>query len=1199
MILKLSWFVSRLIPPSVWVVVAVNAAAIEAAEVAYLHADQPSASRYVVDNSQSFTPLDSIMEVNRSSRGLYSVSFGGPLGTQERNVQISSMGADPGYCKLWGATRASITVACFDMQGNPDDREFNTLITLAGAGTMFMQADQSASSSYSPAENTTSASLRGRVRVERANTGVYYVHGTGIAGEGIGLQITATGRDATYCVDGRSRPDRAEVRCFAPGGEFPRGTLADSTFSLLSIADFDADAAFVRAYAETESSYVADSRNARSSEGGDVAVRMVGRGRYEADLGSIVRGGSTLQVVAQDRLPKVCSIDSWRSGTATVACFNMRGDPDYSPFILLARRAAPATVVISDPITPGPGPGPGPVPGPGPISLPEAEDFDVIDFDSLPDGSAVVAGSTVRFEYRELGALFANGVVATRCASSLPCLPGEATNQAAAPIAEGEFANRAFELNLTRGRQRVSFYVVANRAAASGVPITATAYDESGAVVDTVTTAPVSPGDEMAITLRSGEANIARVVITRGERAARPDNLLFVDTIRLYGDGASFAAYADDSRPEVSILSPRAFDDIESEMVDVEVETSDAVGIASVEIQVQMGGEILVPFGGGVLCGGTATACRGREFTGDIEIYLSEEGRYEILARACSTNGNCAIDRANVSRVFPERQQVDLWVMGLEYNQQWQDVIYTDLLNDGSEAGRVPLRHPSNRDTELSEAIVPGKPMVVRAYVGIREGTGSAEGVPVTGRLRVDDGTTGGMSRTFSPLINDSCASHLGDAQSDGQRCLAEVIAYPPLGDQGFETNTSYDLDLVRQRIHWEGTLNFVLPPEVTARAMDPSRGGTGLTFNFEVDPVDQWDSTRNPDGVWEETNPRDNQFQLQLENTHREEMNIRLVRVGMPGAPTPSLADAERVIEETNRILPLSAMNIISDDEFFYDGSTVTLEADFLGASINEELLNQCNALWLQLFQTYGLVENQPLLALVADRVDGCRGVGWAVPNLEVLREGRGRRLTYIGGIAHSLMPDYTDGEDWGTVAIAAMEVMHAAYDRRHVSNEHREAEGCPLSNNAGGDFLGFVADALGLGLDMSCYKLEVHPHGTIGTYPASVVRQGRPGDVSGTRRGGRVYGNLGGFGVRIDPDGSSFKLTMYDPCPTGPMDLENPRTVLDRRIDRDLGYTCTVGGDGTETLIPHDIMSYGPMDNRWYSIQITPGLKNLREGL
>jgi len=54
-----------------------------------------------------------------------------------------------------------------------------------------------------------------------------------------------------------------------------------------------------------------------------------------------------------------------------------------------------------------------------------------------------------------------------------------------------------------------------------------------------------------------------------------------------------------------------------------------------------------------------------------------------------------------------------------------------------------------------------------------------------------------------------------------------------------------------------------------------------------------------------------------------------------------------------------------------------------------------------------------------------------------------------------------------------------------------------------------------------------------------------------------------------------------------------------LRQRTDPEAGYRCDIS-ERTENLMPHDVMSCGnPSENRWYSMQLTPGLKNPREGL
>jgi hypothetical protein len=1159
-----------------------------AASVIYVRADQPTTPSYTVEGVHNVSPDTAAISVSRSSTGMYSVDLGATLLVEGGNVQVTALGNAPGYCKSFGWTARSVSVACFDMLGNAEDSGFTLLVTLPDddGDIAYVLADDATANSYSPSAEGTSPSYRGRITIERTGTGFYRVLGSGIAGDNINLQVTAVGRDSAYCSIGNWRPGRATVECFAPGGTRPRGVRADSRFFLLATREAGLQAAYAWNYDETARSYSLVERNGSSSDGDPVSVVMADKGRYEVDLGPILDDGGSVQVSARSSLPGVCNLEDWAGSTATVRCFDLDGVPEFMEFNILARRAIPSLIADIDRESPLPA-------GPD-IPAGGGETPTVIDFDVLADGTAIAPESLLRFEYRDAGAVFPDGVRVHRCGGSYPCTTASTTNQAAAPQRLTEFRNRSLDITLTRGRQRLSFYVVADSTATTAEPVSVTAFDLSGTVVDTASTLPLRPGAETLVTVRSSEPNIARVQVSTG---APGSNLLHVDNLALYGTGPLFPAFEEPTGPVISFVRPNTAARLESEVAEVEVQASHASDIASIDVQVQMlGGEVLVPYSEGSVCGG-ASLCGSGEVRGTIDVTMADAGFYRIFARACATTGECSVARRQVERVYPERQDVDLWVMGLEYNQHWQDTIYTDLLNDGSEPGRVPLSQPSDRDTELSLPIVAGKPMVVRAYVGLRDGA-EADRVPVTGTLRVNDGTSGGRSWVFSPLENRTCQDHLGNRLDQG--CRSRIVVTPTLGDQGYLTNTPYDIDLIQRRITWEGTLNFVLPAEVTDTAIGPERGGTGLTFDLEVFPLDQYDESANPDGAWNEINPRDNAFQLQLENTIRETLNVRLVRVSMTGAPAPSRADARRALDEAGRLLPVSGIDVDVDSEFFYDGAAATVRTEFLGYDISTTNLRQCNTLWLQLYFRYGLDPDRPLVALVPEAVDGCNGVGWDVPNLEVLREGRGRELTFAGGIAHSRMPDYSSGDDWGRVAILAMEVMHAWKDMRHVSNLHGEDEGCPLTDGGNGALLGFVTDAVGLGLDMRCFRPEVHPHAAVGSYPPTVVRVGRPGDVSGTLGGNRVFGNLGGFGVRIDPDGAGYRLTMYDPCPTGPLDPDDPLTRLGQRIDPETGYRCDLPGGNDDRRIPHDVMSYGnPAANRWYAIQVTPGLKNPREGL
>jgi hypothetical protein len=120
------------------------------------------------------------------------------------------------------------------------------------------------------------------------------------------------------------------------------------------------------------------------------------------------------------------------------------------------------------------------------------------------------------------------------------------------------------------------------------------------------------------------------------------------------------------------------------------------------------------------------------------------------------------------------------------------------------------------------------------------------------------------------------------------------------------------------------------------------------------------------------------------------------------------------------------------------------------------------------------------------------------------------------------------------------------------------------------------------------------------IGEYPTASVELGRPGEGgighfaaaipgSTNRNMNKVIGYLGGMGVRIEPVGTSYRLTLYDPCPTGPLDRKDPLAILRQRINSNSQYDPQLD----DSLMPHGFMSYST--NRWITGRHSPNVMNL----
>jgi uncharacterized protein DUF1566 len=321
-----------------------------AADIAYVWANRPTTPSYSVSGNFSFSPSGEPIQITRSSKGTYGVAIGASLIGGGGNVQVTAAGATPGYCKLFGWTSRSVAVACFDMAGDPADMAFTVLATASSgeAGVSYLLADRADTPSYAATAGYASSPTGADLRIERSNTGIYYVYGENMGGNGTNPQVTAVGQNANYCVVGGGSAGKSEVRCFAPGTSGPGGTLVDSQFSFLATSSSGPDSAFAWANDETADAYIAATATARSSDGADVAVRAIGKGRYETDLGNILEDGGVVQVSAYSRTPVTCSVERWGGRTATVQCFDRQGYPTYSEFLVLARRAVPSILVDLD-----------------------------------------------------------------------------------------------------------------------------------------------------------------------------------------------------------------------------------------------------------------------------------------------------------------------------------------------------------------------------------------------------------------------------------------------------------------------------------------------------------------------------------------------------------------------------------------------------------------------------------------------------------------------------------------------------------------------------------------------------------------------------------------------------------------------------------------------------------------------------------
>lgn len=517
---------------------------------------------------------------------------------------------------------------------------------------------------------------------------------------------------------------------------------------------------------------------------------------------------------------------------------------------------------------------------------------------------------------------------------------------------------------------------------------------------------------------------------------------------------------------------------------------------------------------------------------------LDVAGLYRVRFNACPSG--CSVTPPGGGRMIAATRSQelvllagasDLWAMGLELNQGFQDQVY----NQGSRAAGTP--GSLTLGPTSSRPVIPGKPLVVRVYVGSRYADGP---VQATGRLFVRT-SPNGAERTFSPL--DGAGASVACSGPAGQSCRSVISVSPPISTAGLPvTGLGSDLDLINERASWSGTLNFFVPASVTSEL---GRSGQ-LILRATVDPV----------GV-SEVAAGDNAFTLNLRNVAQPKpLRIRLVRVGLSGLSAPSITESQQALNDVFRLLPYNRLEIARSSLYHYDGAQLKLKIGLGPLSFKVKTFSQCDSLWIKLYRAYGLDPNATLVALLPSNtpdLKGCSGrggEGWKVPRVALVTSG--------GGIMWSKLPS---SREPSRLATLAQELYHAELDRRHVSNDHGESGGCPISD----DLSKIIGVASFGSIDADCYKSSPYQHGAIGAYPEST---------------GGIAGDRGGVGIDAYQSGSTLRLGLFDPCPTGPLGTSDVKSWIAKRYDLSARKPhCTL----SDSMIPHDFMSYGP--NRWTS--------------
>jgi M6 family metalloprotease-like protein len=299
--------------------------------IAYLWANDPAATTYVVDSRYTMNASPSTVE--RLAAGHYRVLMDA-LQATGGNVQVTSYGTAGGFCNIeeWGGGRAD--VRCFDGRGRAADSRFTIALFRGRPGDdsiAYVWASRPTTPVYVPSFEYTFGSES--PRVDRESAGRYTVSlGSIVAGTGANVQVTAYGTDAVHCKAGRWSGGTAHVLCFTA-----TGTPADSRFSLVAIRASDQanDVAYVWADQPSRAEYGPLASYLFNNEE-PVRVRRQDAGRYVVGLGNIAdQLNGNVQVSAYGDRSGYCAVEGWSAGDVQVGCFDAGGSPVDARFSLL------------------------------------------------------------------------------------------------------------------------------------------------------------------------------------------------------------------------------------------------------------------------------------------------------------------------------------------------------------------------------------------------------------------------------------------------------------------------------------------------------------------------------------------------------------------------------------------------------------------------------------------------------------------------------------------------------------------------------------------------------------------------------------------------------------------------------------------------------------------------------------------------
>ena len=326
---------------------------------AYVLADQPFSAYYRPSTKRAYNAAEGSIAISRHAIGSYTVVFE-QLSTSPGSVHATTVGSDA-ICSVsaWGGDRTR--VRCFTPQGRPIDSEFTVTVIVPwstvkqpglesqAAIVAYASATQPKVERYEPTSELAYNATGRPIEARRSAPGEYSIRFSGLHLDRGAVHVTAEGHDER-CAVLQWEGDTIRVNCYDTEGQ-----PTDARYTVQGIVAGDARGAAIMAYAwaneANDERYPPMAHYALNSAGGKVQGLRNERGLYSMSFERMGLAGGSVMLSGYGESPRHCTLTSWSADRVNVSCFDPKGQPADSQYVVALVQAPQADAGSQQPPT--------------------------------------------------------------------------------------------------------------------------------------------------------------------------------------------------------------------------------------------------------------------------------------------------------------------------------------------------------------------------------------------------------------------------------------------------------------------------------------------------------------------------------------------------------------------------------------------------------------------------------------------------------------------------------------------------------------------------------------------------------------------------------------------------------------------------------------------------------------------------------